>query len=730
MGAILRKLIPRSIGWVTATLIILGVIMIAATVYLFLSLRDKQQDVSQSVREDAMWAVFQTHREASRLVDAILVARSQPDAATLGAVRMNFDLLYSRVTLLSAGVFAEPFQGSADLQSGADKVRRDILSLAQTIDALAADDAVFTAALPGLLRDARAIQTQSNALVIATNRRLSVARTRDRAQLLADYQRLATVVAITALLFAATITLQFKQLRTISQTQRQLRDLSQRNSETAKLAQAASEAKSLFLAMMSHEIRTPLNGIIGAADLLMDTDLAPTQARRAQTIRRSGHILLDVINDILDYSNLDANGVTYSNLPVSLPELADLLADVFQHRLDDAQLAFAIDLPPIIVSTDDVRLRQVLLNLIGNAIKFTPEGGIQLRATLQDGTLLRFEVQDSGVGIAVADQHKLFQNFSQIGNATSRSFGGTGLGLAISKRIVTGMGGQIGVDSAPGQGSTFWFDIPVEVLGDAPAQHARALAQTPHDTGIEAHILLAEDNAINSEVATALLESFGATVTTAANGELALQALEFGAFDLVIMDQQMPVMDGIEATKALRERGFTLPVIGLTANAFAQDRQRCLDAGMDEFVAKPVTRKKIAAILAKHVRAADPGSVGTPAKAGSALLDMDQFAPMLSDLGPDLFHDMLENLARDGAGLVTDVKGAAQGSPAYDHALHTLKGATATLGLAYLATTAQTLRDSPDATGIARLDQDLEVSLNAAFAALESAKNEAVKKVG
>jgi len=218
------------------------------------------------------------------------------------------------------------------------------------------------------------LQRRSNDLVIATNDVLGTARAVGRMQTSTDYGRLATVVAITALVFICTIILQFLQLRLIANTQRQLKELSLRNAESAKAAQAASQAKSLFLATMSHEIRTPLNGIIGAVDLLDSTELDPVQARRTLTIRRSSHILLDVISDILDFSNLNANGLTYQAAPLSLPDLADILRDVFDQRLKDAKLTLTIQEPPVIVSTDDVRLRQVLINLIGNAINSPRQG--------------------------------------------------------------------------------------------------------------------------------------------------------------------------------------------------------------------------------------------------------------------------------------------------------------------------------------------------------------------
>lgn len=688
----------------TSILIGLGVIMVATTIYLFVHLRDRQQSVLESVREDAMWAVFQTHREASRLIEAVLHAQVEPSQDTLATVSLNFDLVYSRMTLLDAGVFAEPFQGAIDLQNFAGQLQDEIFALADTIDALLETPAALTAALPEILKDAYEIQRIGNVLVIATNERLGTARATNRAELLSNYGRLAMVVALTTLLFIATIALQFKQLREIIKTHIAMKDLSLRNAQSAKMAMAASEAKSMFLATMSHEIRTPLNGIIGAADLLIDTDLGPKQAREAQIIWRSGHILLDVINDILDFSNLAANGITFQNAPVSLSDLSGLLADIFRQRAQDANLEFDIALPPIIVSTDDMRLRQVLLNLIGNAIKFTPKGAVKVTGAYQDNGRLRIQVQDSGIGIPPQEQPKLFQNFSQIEDAASRRFGGTGLGLAISKRVIEGMGGEIGVTSSADHGSIFWLELPVELLGDEPDMRATPLSDTaPKMPTQNARVLLAEDNAINREVAKSLLVSFGAIVTTVNDGREAVDAVSETAFDLVIMDLQMPVMDGIMATQELRRRGSSVPIVGLTANAFAEDRTRCLNAGMDEFVAKPVTREKIANVLINFATPAtsDPATsdraAHDPATDEHAdLIDMNQLEPILEDVGPPLFLQLLAQLEDDGHALQDLVKGtnAPQEEANFDAALHALKGAAATLGLKRVGEMAQTLRDT------------------------------------
>ena len=706
------------VGRATYLLLTLGLVLIILTANLFLNLRDQQQAVAESVREDAMWWVFQADRETLRLIEALYVASADITPATLETVVLRYDLLFSRGELIAGGSFSSAFERSNALDAQAKSTHRAIVAMAGDIDTLG-DDPDVKATLQDLTIQTKELRAQTNRLAQLTNEHLDAFRLSERMALLSQYERLAVGVALTTLVFVCIVGLQFFQLSVISRTQRQLKHLSLRNVRSAQAAKAANEAKTMFLATISHEIRTPLNGIIGASDLLSDADIPPDLKKRISTIRRSGHHLLDLINDILDYSQLNATGLKYTNAPVSLPEFAGILEDVLKPRALDAGLDIVIDMPSLKVSTDMLRLRQVLMNLVGNAIKFTSHGRITATGTLLPGDKLRIEVTDTGIGIPKDQQSKLFVNFSQVDGSASRKFQGTGLGLAISKRIVEGMGGQIGVTSLFGKGSTFWLELPVSDVRPAPVC-ARPLAQPNKSSRFSAQVLLVEDNAINREVATALLEHFGVDVVTAENGQIAIEKISHHQFDLVLMDLQMPVLDGIEATKALRSRGVTLPIVGLTANAFEEDRMRCLNAGMDDFESKPITLDKVAGILAQYAQEEHPKKAKTATSEG--LINHQQLNALLAELGPEMLQELLDQIRIEAPQLLQQAQENwdCEDATGYDTALHTLKGAAATLGLKKLGAQVQDIRKLQPGTPapIAQLKQLAEQSVKAASSVL------------
>ncbi|HVI51687.1 MAG TPA: ATP-binding protein [Candidatus Sulfotelmatobacter sp.] len=372
-------------------------------------------------------------------------------------------------------------------------------------------------------------------------------------------------------------------------------------------AESAARAKSEFVAMMSHEIRTPMNGILGMVQLLGETPLSEQQKDYVDTIHQSGDALLTILNDILDFSKLEAKRLELDSVTFDLAATVQATAALMSVHAQDKGLTLAVDMPddlPSAVLGDPNRLRQILLNLLSNAIKFTEKGGIVLRITLLEQATstihLRFAVEDTGIGISKTAQRRLFSAFSQADTSISRRFGGTGLGLAICQQLTRLMGGEVKISSTLGKGSSFWFDLALPIR---EMEHPPAIRDLPVLRSLR--LLLAEDNAVNRKVAEAILRRFGHQVTCAVDGEQAVSAVVAGGiFDLVLMDVQMPGMDGLQATRLLRQQGYGLPIIALTANAMREDAEHCLSAGMNGYVAKPFTPENLFGEIARVLQSA------------------------------------------------------------------------------------------------------------------------------
>lgn len=715
----------RKAGKTTAVLQVFAVLLLGLLGSLYYDISSRYSALQSGIRENAMWSVYQLDREARRLreVVSIAIARSDTSVGALKEMSLRYDILYSRMSTLEKANFEENFKVDATVRKQLAEIRRTVYQNAPLFDDIAARKTASIASLRILYSQLMTLTENSEHLLTYTNNTLSSDRADARQTVQAlEKKSLTLIVLLVASVGFLIFTLR-RQLRSVRAAGLSLETMAGDLNDAYQAAEAGNRAKSQFMATMGHEIRTPLNAILGMVELMELKKLPAECQDNLRTIRGAGEALLDIINEILDFAKIEHGNLELEYRIVDIKALAESAAEMMRGRAAEAGNTIELDLPAALaapyVHSDPTRLRQIVLNLMSNAVKFTANGVVTLRIRetgMERAPRLRIEVKDTGIGIDESGRAKLFKPFSQVDASISRKYGGTGLGLTICKQIVDRFGGEMGVDSVPGLGSKFWFEIPAPRSETAPPNRKADTAAAANALP-KLSVLAVEDNKVNQQVIRRFLEHLGQEVQLADDGAQAVELASQTRFDLILMDMQMPVMDGIEATrriKALPAPYNETPIWAMTANASEDDRIACEEAGMEGFHSKPVSMIQLRQLITDLGRAAPRSAAPQPLAAPAAKEEIIvETAPQAEDaawkepfelrrqeiaeaLGDDVFQELLDDFFDDSDRLLRELLAAydASQSDKLDPMLHNLKGAAANVGLADIAQTAQHMRNN------------------------------------
>lgn len=685
-------------------LLISSAILLLALAAIFATIIARQDSLRDSIREDRLWATYQFDREArtlDNLIDHYVLSPVVP-APRPQELGKRYDILYSRLTLLEEASFDEKRASLGGTEQERQEARALTLGMQEFFDSLVQGRMPSNADILATREKSSRLSQVTGELLNKTNAAVSEARTVERDEIL-SLQRFSAIIVVTICFTIGLLILSLlRQVKLFKLTSQELGRTTATLGEAYALAEAGNRAKSEFMATIGHEIRTPLNAILGLSELLSYARLSPADHESVAAINSSGTALLEIINEILDFTKLEAGPMSREQLPYQPVALATELIRVMRSRAEAKRTRIDLVCDGIDENGwfmgDPTHIRRILFNLLGNAIKFTDNGIIRLSIRAGEAGKMHFAVVDTGIGIPESARSKLFQPFSQVDSSTSRRFGGTGLGLAICKRIVEELGGSIGVESSPGIGSQFWFDVPAAVA-DAPEPERTPPAPAPAPSPARGlHILVAEDHPMNRDVIRQFLEKLNQSADVVTDGAEAVAAVMRRHYDLVIMDMQMPVMDGIEATRNMRKLGINVPIVALTANASDSDRDACIEAGMNGFESKPISLAALSGML-RRFGSMDGAEAGTSASAAPAATTgkIHRIDELRSVVGEDGVQALIGAFTGELPRLMTKLHAAVTEGNAgeIDLALHTIKGSAANLGLSTLSDLAQSLRGLP-----------------------------------